>query len=71
MNFDRSAVPLRLYMEKFSLIVLAKLTGCKTLTFLYACISLCKTCDPWGWAIFGPLWHNLNELNRGSLDDAT
>ena len=54
-------------MKKFPLIMLTKLTGCRT--FLY--ISLCKTCDPRGRASFGPQWHNLNNLNRGSLDDDT
>ena len=52
MNFDRSAVSLRPYIEIFSLIMLTKLTVGRTLTFLY--INLCKTCDLWGGAIFGP-----------------
>ena len=33
-------------------------------------ISLCKACDPWGVAIFGP-WSNLNKLGRGLPDDAS
>ena len=41
MDFDRSAGSLRLYIEKFPLIM------------------------------FWPKGHNLNKLDRGSLDDAT
>ena len=33
-------------------------------------IILCKTCDP-GQAHFWPQVHNLSELDRGQLDDAT
>ena len=57
MNFDRSAVSLRLYKEKFLLIMLTKLTGCITSTFLY--ISLCKTCNFRGGAIFDILGHDF------------
>ena len=56
-------------MEKFPLISLTKLTGCRTSTFLY--ISLSKTCEICGEVIFCPQGHNLNKLGRGSLDDAT
>ena len=66
MNFDRSAVSLRHYMEKFPL---SNLTGCKTSTFLY--ISLSKSCDLLGRAIFGPHGHNLSKFGRSLLDDAT
>ena len=51
MNFDRSALSLRLYMGTFPLIMLTRLTECITSTFLY--ISLCKTCDLGGGTIFG------------------
>ena len=34
-------------------------------------ISLCKTCDPPGWAYFWPKGDNLDKLGRSSLDDAT
>ena len=34
-------------------------------------ISLCETCDPWGGAIFGPRWDNLNKLVRSPLGNAT
>ena len=54
MNIDRSAVSIRLYMEKFPLIILTKLTG-----FFY--ISLCKTCDLRGEDIFGPQGHDLQK----------
>ena len=66
MNFDRLAVSFTLYMEKFQLIMLTKLTGCRTSTFLY--ISLDKTCDLRGGAISGPQVQDLNKLGRGSLD---
>ena len=61
MNFDRSAVSLRLYMEKFLLIFLKKLTGCRTSSFLNT--SLCKTCEPQG--------NDLNKLGWSSLSDTT
>ena len=61
----------RLYMEKFPLNMLTKLTGCRTSYFLYIHVSLCKTCDLRGGVIFGPQGHDLNKLGRGSLDDAT
>ena len=69
MNFDRSAVSLRCYREKFPLIMLIKLTGCKTSTILY--MSLSTTYDLRGGVTFGPQGHNSNKLGRGSLDDAT
>ena len=37
--------------------------------FLY--VSLCKTFDPQGGAIFGPMEIYLNRLGRGLLGDAT
>ena len=58
MNFDRSAVSLKL-----NWVMLTKLTGCRT--------STNKTCDIQGRAIFGRKRHNLNKLGRGSQDDAT
>ena len=58
MNFDRSAVSLRLYMEKFPLIMLTKLTGCRSSTFLY--MSLSKMCDLQGMANFGLQGHNFS-----------
>ena len=64
MNFHRSAVSLRLFMEKFLLIMMTKLTACRTITFLF--IGLSKTCD-----ISGPQGHDWNKFGRGSLDDAT
>ena len=54
MNFDRSAVSLGLHMEKFSLIMLKKLTGCR----------------PSGCGHFWPHGHTVNELGRGPLVDA-
>ena len=49
--------------------MLTKLTEFRTSTYLY--ISLSKTCDLCGGAIFGPQRHSLNKLGSGSLDDAT
>ena len=69
MNFDRSAVSLRLYTEKFPLIMQQNLQAVEPQFFLY--MSLSKTCDLQGRAIFGPQGHNLNKLEKGSLDDAT
>ena len=43
----------------------------KFLCFPYIQVSLCKTCDPKGGAIFGPMGHNLNTLDKGPLDIAT
>ena len=57
---DRSAVSWRLYMENFPLILLTKLTGCRT----YIHVSLCKTCGLQSGAIFGPQGHDLNKLGR-------
>ena len=34
-------------------------------------LSLCKTCDPQGGAIFWPQGHNLNKLGGSPLGDAT
>ena len=65
MNLDRSAVSLRLYLEKFHLIMLTKLKGCRTSTFLYTRLS--KIFDLRGGAIFGPKVHNLNKLRRASF----
>ena len=56
-------------MEKFPLTMLTELTGYRTSTFHY--ISLCKTCNLRGVAIFGPQGRDMNKLGRGSLDDAT
>jgi len=33
--------------------------------------SLCKTDKPWGGAIFWPVGHSLNKLDKGSLGVAT
>ena len=57
-NFDRSAVSLRLnkaYVDK--------ITGCRT--------STNKSSDICDRAIFGCQGHNLNKLDRGSQDGAT
>ena len=43
--------------------MLTKLTGCRT--------SISKTFDIHGGAISGPQRHNLNELGKGSLENAT
>ena len=63
-NFDISAVLLRLYMLKFPLIMLTKLTACRT-SFLY--ISLSKTCDLHGGARvlapMGIIWTNMGEVH--------
>ena len=56
-------------MEKVPLVMLTKLTGCRTSTFLYK--SLFKTFDLRGGVIYGPQGHDLNKLGRGSLNDAT
>ena len=53
MNFDRSAVSLRLYMGYVG-VMLTKLTGCRN--------SISKTCDIRSVAILGPQKHNLNKL---------
>ena len=37
----------------------------------FSYMSLCKTCDPRGVAIFGPRGDNLNNLARGPHSDAT
>ena len=61
MNFDRSAVSLRInmgYVDKTNRMY-------RTSTLLY--ISSSKTCDFRGMAIFDPRRHNLNNLGRGSL----
>ena len=34
-------------------------------------MSLCKTSDPWGQAIFEPQSYNLNNLGRGPQGKAT
>ena len=34
-------------------------------------MSLCKSCDPLGVAIFDPRGYNLNKPGRGPLGDAT
>ena len=39
--------------------------------YVFSYISLCKTCDPVGEAIFGPRGHNLNKHGRGQLGNAT
>ena len=64
MNFDRSAVSLRLNMEKFPFIMLTKLTGPRTSTFLYMSQVKCVTSMAWPFLATSKLW-------RGSLDDAT
>ena len=56
-------------MEKVPLIMLTELTGFRTSTLHY--ISLCKSFNLGGVAIFGPQRHDMNKLGRGSLDDAT
>ena len=45
----------------------------KKIFFMFSLIylSLCKTCDPQGMAIFWPKGHNLIKLGRGPLGDAT
>ena len=37
--------------------------------FKFPYISLCKTFDPEGGAIFGYMGHTLNKLDRSLLDD--
>ena len=71
MNFDRSAVSLRLYMEKIPYIMLTKLTCILRLTSTFLYMSLSKKKLPPGWGHFRPQGHNLNRPGRGSLDDAT
>ena len=41
----------------------------KIFSNVFPIISLCKTCDRWGGAIFGLIGHNLNKLDRGPLGD--
>ena len=50
-------------------LMLTKLTGCRTSTFLFR--SMCKSCHPWDRPFFWSQGHALNKLGRGSLDDAT
>ena len=57
-NFDRSAVSLRLYMGYDD-----KTNRCRK--------SISKTGDIRDGAIFGPKRHNLNNLGKGSQNDAT
>ena len=41
----------------------------KKIFFTFPYISLCKTSDPLGWAIFGPRAIILNKLGKGLLGD--
>ena len=54
MNFDRSAVSLRLYMEKFPYIMLTKLTSILRLTSTFLYMSLSKKSYLQGGATLGP-----------------
>ena len=38
---------------------------------MFPYISQCKTYDPLGRVMIGPNGHNLNQLGRGPLGDAT
>ena len=60
LNFDRSAVTLRL-----TWVILTKLTGCTVE------LQQKKTSDIRDGDIFDHLWHNLSKLGRGSQEDAT